>query len=154
MVLPSVCPRNTANTSDRKTAEEIQRAMGCCKFHNHKHILQMSWDGEWVDGEKFPPSLGSFVTIPKGQCGKRLEKTRYRYLDAVPVDIAFGPTGLLRRSIAPWVVASFTTSNIFYKSVGMVNGLTLGSSRVLLALLSQFLKGSAASHRTGQGIGA
>jgi hypothetical protein len=36
--------------------EEIHRIMGCCKFWNYKHILQVSRDGEWVDGGEFPLS--------------------------------------------------------------------------------------------------
>jgi hypothetical protein len=60
------------------------------KFWNYKHILQVSWDGAWVDGGKFPPSLGSFATIPKAKCGQSLDRTHYLYLDAVHVDIAFG----------------------------------------------------------------
>ncbi len=50
----------------------------------------MSHDGQWVDGGEFPPSIGSFATIPKSNKGKPLDQTRYRYLDAVHVDIAFG----------------------------------------------------------------
>jgi hypothetical protein len=92
-VLPLICPCDTANTSNTKnhwTAEELHRVMGCRKFRNFKHLLQVSRDGEWVDGGKFPPSLGSFATIPKGNCGKPLDRTHYCYLDAVHVDIAFG----------------------------------------------------------------
>ncbi len=42
--------------------------MGCHKFLNYKHILQVSCDSKWVDGGEFPPSLGSFATIPKANC--------------------------------------------------------------------------------------
>ena len=39
--------------------------MGCWRFWNHRHILQVSQDGEWVNGGKFPPSCGSFATFPR-----------------------------------------------------------------------------------------
>ncbi len=64
--------------------------MGCQKFRNYKHLLQVSWDGKWVDGGEFPPSLGSYATTPKAKRGGLLDKTKYKYLDAVHMDIAFG----------------------------------------------------------------
>jgi hypothetical protein len=64
--------------------------MGCQKFRNYRHILQVSQDSEWVDGGEFPPSLGSFATIPKAKRGKSLDRTWYLYLDTVHMDIAFG----------------------------------------------------------------
>jgi hypothetical protein len=64
--------------------------MGCHKFRNYKHLLQVSRGGEWVDGGEFPPSIDSFVTIPKAKKGGTLDRTKYHYLDAVHVDIAFG----------------------------------------------------------------
>ena len=64
--------------------------MGCRKFRNYKHIIQVSRDGEWVDGGEFPLSFGSYATIPKLQRRGPLDKTRYKYLDAVHMDIAFG----------------------------------------------------------------
>ena len=64
--------------------------MGCRKFKNYKTLLQVSRDGEWIDGGKFPPSLGSFATIPKAKRDKALNKHNYFYLDAVHMDIAFG----------------------------------------------------------------
>ena len=90
---PPVRPCDTANTSDKKThwtSEELHRIMGCRKFKNYKHLLQVSRDGEWVDGGEFPPSLGSYATIPKSHRGGALDKHRYKYLDAVHMDIAFG----------------------------------------------------------------
>jgi hypothetical protein len=89
--LDSLC--DTATSSDKKThwsAKELHQAMGCRKFHNYKHLIQVSQDGTWVDGGKFPPSLGSFATIPKSNWGKLLDRRCYLYLDAVHVDIAFG----------------------------------------------------------------
>jgi hypothetical protein len=90
--LPAVQPCDTAYASDTKThwlAEELHRIMGCRKFRNYKHILNVSRDGEWIDGGEFPPSLGSFATIPKAKRGKLLDHSHYRFLDAVHMDIAF-----------------------------------------------------------------
>ncbi len=64
--------------------------MGCHKFCNYKTLLQVSRDGEWIDGSEFPLSLGSFATIPKAKRGVSLNKTKYFYLDAVHMHIAFG----------------------------------------------------------------
>jgi hypothetical protein len=91
--IPSVRPCNTANASNTKThwsAEELHHPMGCCKFRNYKTLLQVSHDGEWVDGGKFPPLLGSFAAIPKAKHGLPLDCTHYRYLDVVHMDNAFG----------------------------------------------------------------
>jgi hypothetical protein len=90
---PAVCPWNTSYRSDTKlrwSLEELHRIMGCRKFQNYKHIIQVSRDGEWVNNGKFPPSLGSFATIPKARQGKPLNCTNYLYLDAVHMDIAVG----------------------------------------------------------------
>jgi hypothetical protein len=91
--LPLVRQCDTANALDTKThwmAEELHRTMGCCMFCNYKTLLQVSCDGEWIDGGNFPPSLGSFATIPKAKRGVPLDKTKYFYLDAVHMDITFG----------------------------------------------------------------
>jgi hypothetical protein len=91
--LPAVRHCDTANNSDTKThwtSEEIHRAMGCRKFKNYRTLLQVSRDGQWVDGREFPPALGSFATIPKAKCSGPLDWTNYKYLDAVHMDIAFG----------------------------------------------------------------
>jgi hypothetical protein len=90
---PLVRPCNTANASNTKThwtSEELHCIMGCRKFRNYKHLLQVSRDGEWVDGGKFPSSLGSYAPIPKAKRSGALDRTKYRYLDAVHMDIAFG----------------------------------------------------------------
>ena len=90
---PSVRPCDTANGSDTKThwsSEELHRIMGCRKFQNYKHIIQVSRDVEWADGGKFPLSFGSYATIPKSQRRGPLDKTWYKYLDAVHMDITFG----------------------------------------------------------------
>jgi hypothetical protein len=92
-VLPPVCPCDTANSSEKKThwsAKELHRAMGCRKFKNYKHLLLVSRDSQWIDSGKFPPSLGSFATVPKGKKGKPIDRTLHLYLDIVHVDIAFG----------------------------------------------------------------
>jgi hypothetical protein len=91
--LPDIRPCDTANASDTKvhwTSEEIRRIMGCRKFQNYKHILDVSKDGEWMDGGEFPMSIGSYATIPKAKRGLPLDRMVYRYLDAVHMDIAFG----------------------------------------------------------------
>jgi hypothetical protein len=90
---PPVWPCDTANASDTKmywSAKELHWIMGCCKFCNYKHLLQVSRNGEWVDGGEFSHLLGLFATIPKAKKGGALDRTKYRYLDAVHVDIAFG----------------------------------------------------------------
>jgi hypothetical protein len=63
--------------------------MDCHKLRNYKTLLQIRRDGEWVDGGEFPPLLGSFATIPKAKHGLLLDRTHYRYLDAVHMDVAF-----------------------------------------------------------------
>jgi hypothetical protein len=90
--LPSIHPCDTANRTDTKThwtSEELHRIMGCRKFQNYKHLILVSRDGESLDGGKFPPSLGSYTTIHKANSGRPLDWTRYKYLDAVHMDIAF-----------------------------------------------------------------
>jgi hypothetical protein len=90
---PLVRPCNTTNASDTKThwsAEKLHRIMGCCKFRNYKHLLQVSRDGQWINGDKFPFSLGSYATIPKAKQGSLIGRTKYYYLDAVHMDIMFG----------------------------------------------------------------
>jgi hypothetical protein len=90
--LSLVRPCDTANALDTKThwtAEELHRTMGCRKFCNYKTLLQVSCNGEWIDGGEFPLSLCSFATIPKAKRGVPLNKTKYFYLDAVHMDIAF-----------------------------------------------------------------
>ncbi len=91
--LLDIRPCNTANASDKKvhwTSEEIHRIMGCWKFRNYKHILEVSRDGEWMDGGEFSMTLGSYATIPKAKQGQSLDRTDYRYLNAVHMDIVFG----------------------------------------------------------------
>ena len=76
--LPDIRPCNTANASDTKShwsSEEIHCIMGCRKFRNYKHILDVSRDGEWVDGGKFPMSLGLYATVPKTNWGTSLDRT-------------------------------------------------------------------------------
>ena len=82
-----------ANAFDTKThwsSEEIHGIMGCRKFRNYKHILDGSHGSEWIDGGEFPMSLGLFATIPKAKRGAPLDRTSYRFLDAIHMDIAFG----------------------------------------------------------------
>ena len=81
---------NNTDTKTRWTAEELHHAMGCRKFRNYKTLLQVSHHGEWIDDGEFPPALGSFATITKAKHGLPLDKTKYFYLDAIHLDIAFG----------------------------------------------------------------
>ncbi len=90
---PPVRPCNRSNGSDTKmhrTSEELHRALGCRRFRNYRHIIQTSLDGEWVDGGKFPLSLGSYTTIPKAPRGGSIDWEKSFFLDVVHVDIAFG----------------------------------------------------------------
>ncbi len=64
--------------------------MGCRKFRIYKHLLQVSRDGQWIDGSEFPLLLGSFATVPKINKGKTLDRMQYKYLEAVHINIAFG----------------------------------------------------------------
>ncbi len=100
------------------SAEKIHWALGCQFFCNYKHILQVSWDGAWVDGGKFPPSLGSFATIPKAKRGQSLDRTCYLYLDAVHVDITFGDClaiGGFDMSLFWWTGSPSTTGHLVFK---------------------------------------
>ena len=64
--------------------------MGCCKFRNYTHLLQVSYDSKWLDGGEFPLSLGSYATIRKANSGCLVNHRKYKYLNAVHLDIAFG----------------------------------------------------------------
>ncbi len=93
-ILPLGFPCNTANSSQKKThwsAKELHHAMGCRKFRNYKHLIQVSQDGTWVDGGSFLPSIGSLAAVPKSKNqGKPLGRARYLYLNTVHVNIVFG----------------------------------------------------------------
>ncbi len=91
--LPPIRPCDTAKASDTKThwsAKELHWVIGCWNFCNYKDFLQVSRDGQLVDGGEFPPLLESCITIPKAKCGLLLDWTFYHYLDAVHMDIVFG----------------------------------------------------------------
>jgi hypothetical protein len=91
--LSSVFPCDTVNALDTMThwtLEELHWAMGCCKFWNYKHLLQVSHDGKWMDGSEFPASLGSYATIRKSNIGGPIDCGKYKYLDMVHMDIAVG----------------------------------------------------------------
>jgi hypothetical protein len=86
------------NASDIKThwlAEEMNNIMVCHKFWNYKTMLQVSRDGEWVDGGEFPPSLGLFATILKAKHDPPLDQTTHCYLKGVHMDIAFGAVSIM-----------------------------------------------------------
>jgi hypothetical protein len=59
-------------------------------FWNYKYLLQVSRDGVWMDGREFPACLGSHATILKSNSGGPIDRRKYKYLDAVHMDIAFG----------------------------------------------------------------
>ena len=90
---PPIRPCDTPNPSDTKThwtAEELHHVTGCRRFKNYKHLIQTSKDGVWVDGGEFPLALGTYTTIPKAKRGGPIDRTKYKYLDIVHCDIAFG----------------------------------------------------------------
>ncbi len=64
--------------------------MGCRNFWNDKHLLQVSRDSEWMDGGEFPLSLGSNAMISKSNSGGPIDHCKYKYFDAVHMDITFG----------------------------------------------------------------
>jgi hypothetical protein len=91
--LPSVCLCNTANALDTKThltLDELHQAMGCRKLWNYKHLLQVSRDGKWMDGEEFPAFLGSYTPVHTSNSGGPIDHRKYKNLDPVHMDIAFG----------------------------------------------------------------
>jgi hypothetical protein len=55
-----------------------------------QYILQTSLDGQWVDGGKFPLSIGAYKTIPKEPQDGAINQEESCYLDIIHVDIAFG----------------------------------------------------------------
>jgi hypothetical protein len=63
--------------------------MGCHKFCNYKHLLQVSRDGKWMEGGEFPASLGSYATIHESNSGGTTGHCKYKHLDVVHMDIAF-----------------------------------------------------------------
>jgi hypothetical protein len=139
--LPPICPCDMANASDTKShlsAKELHQVMGCQKFCNYKHLLHMSGDGEWVDGGKFPPLLGSFATIPKAKRGHLLDWTSYHYLEAVHMDIAFRPAFWLAdfdmRS-SWWIVRCFIMGHLVQNPSVLNTSLELYVSFVLLPVL-------------------
>ena len=90
---PPIRPCDTPNGSDTKTrwtAKELHRIIGCRRFRNYRHLLQTSKDGQWVDSGEFPHSIGTYTTIPKAKRGGQVDPTRFKYLDVVHMDIAFG----------------------------------------------------------------
>jgi hypothetical protein len=91
--LPPVHPCDRSNGSNTKThwtSEELNCAHSCRWFHNYKHIIQTSLDGQWIDGREFPVSLGALTTIPKAPRGGAIDRKQSFYLDIAHVDIAFG----------------------------------------------------------------
>jgi hypothetical protein len=95
----------------------------------YKHILEVSRDGEWMDGGEFPMSLVSYATIPKAKRGQSLDRTDYRYLDAVHMDIAFGDCVSVGGYHFAFILADCATR--YNWAFGLK---TLSSSCILLAL--------------------
>jgi hypothetical protein len=93
-ILPPICPCDWSNGSDTKTHwtfEELHCDLGCRHFHNYKHIIQTSLDGQWIDEGEFPLLLGTFTTIPKAPRGSDiLDRKLSLFLDIVHINIAFG----------------------------------------------------------------
>jgi hypothetical protein len=90
---PPVCPRDTPNPSDTNphwTAEELYWATGYCCFRSYRHLIAVTSDGKYIDGDGFPSSIGAYATIPKAPRGKPIVQTPSKYLDVVHLDIAFG----------------------------------------------------------------
>ena len=86
-------PCDTPNGSDTKThysGEELHRVTGCRKLRNYKHLMLASKDGQFIEGGEFPTSIGGYTTIPKAPRGSSIDRTKYKYLDIVHMDIAFG----------------------------------------------------------------
>ncbi len=66
LLLVSPCDMaNESNSNAHRTAEEIHRTMDCQKFRNYRHLYLVSNGSELVNRGEFPPSLGSFATIPR-----------------------------------------------------------------------------------------
>jgi hypothetical protein len=129
---PSVWPCDTASASNTKThctVEELHCIMVCQKFRNYKHLLQVSRDGEWVDGGKIPSSLGSYTTIPKAKRGGALNHTKYFYLDAIHMDIAFGDCILVDGFFNTLILVNHATQ--YNWTFGLQ---TLSSEDIILAL--------------------
>ena len=90
---PEIRLGDTPAGSDKKTrysAEEIHRATDCQKFKNYEQLIRATHEGHYIDVGEFPLSLGSYSTIRKSPHGKSINRTKYRYLDKVHVDIGFG----------------------------------------------------------------
>jgi hypothetical protein len=80
---PPVWPCNTPNSSDTKTTytpKKLHCLTGCRRFCNYQHIISTTKDGSLLNTGKFPLSLGTYATIPKAPCGKRLTGTKLSIL--------------------------------------------------------------------------
>eukprot|EP00970_Alexandrium_tamarense_P002243 scaffold324_cov188-Alexandrium_tamarense.AAC.2 len=128
-------PCDTPNGSDTKThwsAEELHRITGCRRFKNYIHLLQTSRDGVWTDSGEFRLALGSYATIPKAKRGTPIDRTRYRYLDIVHVDIGFGDGVALGGTMYALVFADRATRYTW------VFGLRWLSPQDIIAAFNQF----------------
>ena len=88
--MPPIRPCDTPNGSDTKTHYSGEGYTGCRRFRNYKHLMLTSKDGQFIEGGEFPTSIGGYTTIPKVPRGSAVDRTKYKYLDIVHMDIAFG----------------------------------------------------------------
>ena len=94
-VLPDVRACDTANDGDRQrswTPEQLHHITGCRTFKNYQRILQLTSNGRWIDAGESPLALGHYSTVRRSRRGRTIDRTKYRYLDRVHVDIGFGDT--------------------------------------------------------------
>lgn len=92
---PLVCLCDIPNGSNKKTncsAEGLHKVTGCRKFNDYQKLLSITRDGKYTNVGEFPEALGNYAIIPKSRRGKSIDRTHYRYLDKVHVDIGFGDT--------------------------------------------------------------
>ena len=90
---PPVRPCDTANGSDTQTAftgQDLSLRFGSRHFKNVKHLIQTSRDGRFIDNGEYPMSLGGYASQRKPNRGGAIDRTHYKYLDVVHVDVAFG----------------------------------------------------------------
>jgi hypothetical protein len=72
------------------TSEDLHPITGCRRFCNYKHLISITKDGSFINSAEFLVSLGAYTTIPKAPRGAPIDRTIYKYLDVVHINIAFG----------------------------------------------------------------
>jgi hypothetical protein len=63
-----------------------------------EYLLLVSHDSKWLDGGTLLPHLGSYAMIRKATSGGPVVRTKYKYLNAVHVDIVLGTASWLEVS--------------------------------------------------------